>query len=333
MNPAAVAMTGFTLDEVQGRPLHDFIHHHHPDGRPYPRAECPIDHALPQRQHERGEDCFIRKDGRFFPVAFTASPILAAGRPVGTVIEVEDISANKQVQDQLRLRAHVLESMAEGVSVADERGFILYTNAAEDLMFGYAAGELIGQHLSVQNSYPPADNALIVEMVIEHLAEQGVWVGDFHNITKAGALFTTCARITAIELSGKRHLLCVKEDITQEKRDREALLFLSEASTMLVASLDHNKTLQELTRLVVPRLSTGAACTCKTAPARSSSPLAATSTPSRPRRSTSSTPASRPTRKARTAWPPCCAPASRCSCRSSTTRCCGPRPAARPSRT
>ncbi len=256
MNPAAVAMTGFTVDEVQGRPLHDFIHHHHPDGRLYPIAECPIDRALPRRQQERGEDSFIRKDGRFFPVAFTASPILADGRPVGTVIEVEDISAKKQVQDELRLRAHVLESMAEGVSVADDRGFILYTNAAEDLMFGYAAGELVGQHVSVQNSYPPAENAQIVEMVIEHLAEHGVWVGEFHNIKKDGTSFITSARITALDLSGKRHLLCVQDDITQEKRDREALLFLSEASTMLVASLDHNKTLQELTRLVVPRLGT-----------------------------------------------------------------------------
>ncbi len=254
MNPAAVLMTGFTLDEVQGRPLHDFIHHHHPDGRPYPLAECPIDRALPQRQQEHGEHTFIRKDGRFFPVAFTASPILAGGRPVGTVIEVEDISGKQQVQDELRLRALVLESMAEGVSVSDERGHILYTNAAEDAMFGYAAGELVGQHVSVQNNYSPADNRRIVESVIDHLATHGAWVGEFHNVKKDGAPFVTHARITALELSGRRHLLCVQDDITQEKRDREALLFLSEASTMLVTSLDRDATLQELTRLVVPRL-------------------------------------------------------------------------------
>lgn len=256
MNPAAVAMTGFTLDEVQGRPLHDFIHHHRPDGRPYPRDECPIDRALPQRQQERGEDTFIRKDGRLFPVAFTASPISAQGRPVGTVIEVEDISARKQVQDELRLRAHVLESMAEGVSVSDERGFILYTNAAEDAMFGYAPGELVGQHVSVQNSYPAAENRRIVDAVLGHLREHGVWVGEFHNVKKDGTPFVTHARITALDLSHRRHLLCVQQDITQEKRDREALRFLAEASTMLVTSLDHNQTLQELTRLLVPRLAT-----------------------------------------------------------------------------
>ncbi|HEY0138436.1 MAG TPA: PAS domain S-box protein, partial [Nannocystis sp.] len=259
MNPAAEAMLGYTLDEVQGRPLHELIHHHHPDGRPYPISECPIDRALPQRQHERGEDVFIRKDGSFFPVAFTASPIVTDGQPVGTVIEVRDITADLLVQDELRLRARVLQSMSEGVSVADERGYIIFTNAAEDAMFGYAAGELVGQHVSVQNSYPPEENRRIVASVIEHLKLHGAWVGEFHNKKKDGTPFITHSRITTLELSGKRHLLCVQEDITQEKRDREALRFLADASTALVASLDPAETLQSLTRLAVPRL--GSWCT------------------------------------------------------------------------
>lgn len=98
MNPAAEALTGYTLAEVQGQPLHAFVHHARPDSRPYPLTECPIDRALPTRQREQGEEVFVHKDGHFYPVAFTASPILAGGVPVGTVIEVQDITARKQAE-------------------------------------------------------------------------------------------------------------------------------------------------------------------------------------------------------------------------------------------
>ncbi|MDQ3280115.1 MAG: PAS domain-containing protein [Acidobacteriota bacterium] len=96
MNPAAERLTGYQLGELQGQALHYYVHHTHPDGRPYPLEECPIDRALPQNMREQGEEVFVHKDGHFYPVAFTASPIRQDGRIVGTIIEARDITEDRR---------------------------------------------------------------------------------------------------------------------------------------------------------------------------------------------------------------------------------------------
>ncbi|EYD75581.1 hypothetical protein Rumeso_02857 [Rubellimicrobium mesophilum DSM 19309] len=110
----------------------------------------------------------------------------------------------------------LLDRMTEGVSLSREDGTIVYTNPAEDAMFGYGPGELRGQHVAVQNAYPPAENERIVAEVIAELGRSGAWQGEWCNRRKDGAGFTTRARISAVEIEGDRFWLCVQEDITRE---------------------------------------------------------------------------------------------------------------------
>ncbi len=121
MNPAAEAMTGFTLEEVRarGEPLHDVIHYLRPDGRPFPAAECPIDRALPGGARERGEDAFVHRGGRIFPVAFTASPLLDGERQLGTVLEVQDITERRRREGDLEALARASTRLGSSLELGE----------------------------------------------------------------------------------------------------------------------------------------------------------------------------------------------------------------------
>jgi PAS domain S-box-containing protein len=97
-NPAAVAALGYErADELLGRRSHDTIHYAHPDGSPYPSAECPM--LLPRSTGETVScelDWFFRRDGTMFPVSYVSAPIeMPDGR--GAVVAFTDIEERRRV--------------------------------------------------------------------------------------------------------------------------------------------------------------------------------------------------------------------------------------------
>ncbi|APX88049.1 hypothetical protein BV511_06785 [Methylorubrum extorquens] len=125
MNRAAEQLTGYTLEEVLARdcPLHDIVHHTYPDGRPFPLHECAIDRAFPENALTQGEEVFVHKEGHFYPVSFTASPISdEASRTVGTIIEVRNISAEKAHEAALRESRDRLASERHALEVLNQTG-------------------------------------------------------------------------------------------------------------------------------------------------------------------------------------------------------------------
>ena len=118
VNPSAEKMFGWSAAELLGKKVHDITHYKHPDGSPFPAADCPglqvLERGIELRDHE---DVFIRKDGSFFPVVISASPMKSGGAVTGVVVCFRDDTKRRlsvqTLEAQIVERTRQLERASE----------------------------------------------------------------------------------------------------------------------------------------------------------------------------------------------------------------------------
>lgn len=186
MNPSAEKLFGWSLEELRGRKMHDATHHKRRDGSPFPIEECSAIQVLKNGQTLINlEDVFVRKDGSFFDVMYSSSPIVEDGRISGLVVVFRDITERKRAEETLReneRRQRMLAQIGESAGELEDVETVLKAIAervAKELnasRCGYSqvnldAGQLIveadyhGELGSLAGSFPISDYA-------HHLREQ-----------------------------------------------------------------------------------------------------------------------------------------------------------------
>ncbi|MCB1920532.1 MAG: PAS domain S-box protein [Candidatus Competibacteraceae bacterium] len=101
INPAALALLGYSEEEVIGKNQHQLFHAHRPDGEVYPSEECPVFLTLRDGQAREVEDSFVNKDGQSFPVSLLITPILEQGVIDGAIVSFRDISERRRAEQAL----------------------------------------------------------------------------------------------------------------------------------------------------------------------------------------------------------------------------------------
>jgi len=107
INPAGAAMLGYAREELLGRHVHDTLHHHRPDGSPYPVADCPLMSALQGNLNVRNmEVVYWRKDGSPIDLELTCLPIIESDVAQGTVVTFRDIGERKRYLAEIERKSN-----------------------------------------------------------------------------------------------------------------------------------------------------------------------------------------------------------------------------------
>ena len=133
--------------------------------------------------------------------------------------------ARKRAEERLRLQGQIVDSMAEGISlVRPSDGIIIYCNPPFERMFGYEPGELLGQHVTMNNAPGEKSPQETTQEISQSLDESGSWTGEVHNIKKDGTHFWSHANITTLQHPDHgRVWVGVLADITERKQSEEDL--------------------------------------------------------------------------------------------------------------
>jgi PAS domain S-box-containing protein len=100
LNPAGVRILGMTLSDMQGRTIHEAVHHSHADGTPWPEKDCTNTVTM-----HRGDpitimdDTFWRLDGTSFPVEYASTPMCdEEGNNLGAVVTFRDVTERRAIE-------------------------------------------------------------------------------------------------------------------------------------------------------------------------------------------------------------------------------------------
>ncbi|MFR0357359.1 SpoIIE family protein phosphatase [Streptomyces sediminimaris] len=147
VNAQTEALFGYRRGELLGRPVELLVparfqahHTRHRDGYAVNRQVRPMGAGL--------ELHGLRKDGSEFPVEISLSPLeTTEGLLVSAA--VRDVSERKAAEARINQLAALVESSQDAILAKTLDGRITYWNAAAQRLYGYAAEEAIGQHVSM----------------------------------------------------------------------------------------------------------------------------------------------------------------------------------------
>lgn len=248
LNDAGALMLGYDPAELIGRPIHDVIHHHRADGRPYPVSECKIAKAAREGNHIRVDDeVFWHKNGTPVPVAYSVNPMIVGDRNQGAVITFSDISERQRSELALRTSEEKVRLAAQAAQLgiwtwfaADDR--VVWENDRIYEILGVHRDEEPVNAARFATELVHPEDAPRFEKALSHAVESRerfVFEGRFYRVADKSLRWIELTGLPQ-KAAGDRpeRLLGTAADITDRKLREETIRIYSEE----IAAADRRKT-------------------------------------------------------------------------------------------
>jgi two-component system sensor kinase len=139
------------------------------------------------------------------------------------IMMMEDITARRTTEQQMRMLAHTVTSMNESVVITDSKSNILSVNPAFINTYGYIDTEILGQSIGIlaagTNGSPSADDESL------SILRSGSWAGELMHTRKNGEHFPALVSTSVVrdDYGAPVARVVIARDITEQKRMQEQL--------------------------------------------------------------------------------------------------------------
>jgi two-component system cell cycle sensor histidine kinase/response regulator CckA len=181
------------------------------------------------------ETVCLRKDGSKFPAEVHARSLPFGSRTL-RITAIRDITERRKAEEDLKLKARLLDAAVDTIFVHDLEGNLIYANEAAYRTRGYEREEFMAMNL--RSLLSPLDAARFDERMAE-IAAKGQGVFESTHIRKDGSHMPVETRPTAVTSGSKTIVMAIVRDITERKRAEEALRESEETTRALLNAPDH----------------------------------------------------------------------------------------------
>jgi diguanylate cyclase (GGDEF)-like protein/PAS domain S-box-containing protein len=212
-NDAACKQLGYSRDEFVGIRVFDFE-----------ALEQPEETLRHIRQiREQGIAQFITKhrskQGEIKDVLVVSKPIDISGKTFHLSIH-RDITESKQMEDELKLKAQLLDNATDFIFLRDLDGNFVYANETALRALGYTREEVF--NLKVDQVVAPG-SPWVNGFLLEELMAKGTVVFETADLCKDGSIIPVESHARFVEAGGKKLVLSSARDVTERRKLEETI--------------------------------------------------------------------------------------------------------------